>query len=591
MEKVQLMFLVLLLLIAWIPAVIGWGIISLVFRSQFSITNFHKYEITEVIIGFAVLSILAGIINLFAPLTTLVNLTVLFVGWLLFIVRCRWIAAEQIKLSHIISSVIWLIIVAFAASQSSRVGDTGLYHTQSIKWMNENPTPLGLANLHGRFGFNSAWLSIAAILQLPPKDEGIFIINALLMWFYGITVYGRLAATLRNRKWLLGDTFLLLTPIASQGFYVYSYVSSASPDLAVIILTFLSVFMALKALDHEIEMSYAIWATLFTAAFAITIKISSAALLFIPMSMLFLTAYRRIQLVKKPLLRLSYWCAIIIMIPWMARNFLLSGCLVYPVEFTCVPLVSWTVSSAQVEYETAFIRSWARAPGLINEPIVGNWARSAFDPTLGNRNWFLPWLKATFKSKDIIAILCITTAGLFLLLLPITEKQYFYYHPIWLIAPLLSGVVFWLLTAPDRRFGAGYLWSISLYVITMGIVRLHNSYLAGILGRICQFLSTTMVVVSVGSCLAIISVYSTMCAISQYFEQSELFGRFKESPPDDVESYRTSYGNLIYKPRLTGQCKSSPLPCTPYFYEALKISKRPNGRLIMQFPSSGTGHN
>jgi hypothetical protein len=33
--------------------------------------------------------------------------------------------------------------------------DTGLYHLPMVNWISNYALPFGLANLHGRFGFNS----------------------------------------------------------------------------------------------------------------------------------------------------------------------------------------------------------------------------------------------------------------------------------------------------------------------------------------------------------------------------------------------------------------------------------------------------
>ncbi|EMO63800.1 hypothetical protein LEP1GSC133_1179, partial [Leptospira borgpetersenii serovar Pomona str. 200901868] len=46
-------------------------------------------------------------------------------------------------------------LIFFLYPPSPFAYDSGLYHIQSIKWIQEYSVVPGLANLHGRFGFNS----------------------------------------------------------------------------------------------------------------------------------------------------------------------------------------------------------------------------------------------------------------------------------------------------------------------------------------------------------------------------------------------------------------------------------------------------
>ena len=43
--------------------------------------------------------------------------------------------------------------------------DTGLYHAQAIRWIEEYGVVPGLANLHSRFGYNSASFALSAFFS------------------------------------------------------------------------------------------------------------------------------------------------------------------------------------------------------------------------------------------------------------------------------------------------------------------------------------------------------------------------------------------------------------------------------------------
>ena len=46
--------------------------------------------------------------------------------------------------------------------------DSGLYHFQSIRWINEEPIVFGLGNLHWRMALNQSYFGFLALLNLAP---------------------------------------------------------------------------------------------------------------------------------------------------------------------------------------------------------------------------------------------------------------------------------------------------------------------------------------------------------------------------------------------------------------------------------------
>src|SRR5260370_2387191 len=84
----------------------------------------------------------------------------------------------------------WLLLlgVAFALLLALRscgpcdYYDTGLYGAAAVRWIQTFPAVPGLANLHGRLGFNSSvFLCIAALGQGPSKDLGFHLFTAFLL--------------------------------------------------------------------------------------------------------------------------------------------------------------------------------------------------------------------------------------------------------------------------------------------------------------------------------------------------------------------------------------------------------------------------
>jgi hypothetical protein len=63
-------------------------------------------------------------------------------------------------------SPLWLV-AAFNALTAGFCYDSALYHLLAVRWVWEYGAVPGLANLHGRLGFNSALASLAGLLGVP----------------------------------------------------------------------------------------------------------------------------------------------------------------------------------------------------------------------------------------------------------------------------------------------------------------------------------------------------------------------------------------------------------------------------------------
>jgi len=74
------------------------------------------------------------------------------------------------------------LLLALRSCGSFEHYDTGLYGAPAVRWIQTFPAVPGLANLHGRFGFNSsAFLCIAALGQGPWKDLGFHLFTGFML--------------------------------------------------------------------------------------------------------------------------------------------------------------------------------------------------------------------------------------------------------------------------------------------------------------------------------------------------------------------------------------------------------------------------
>ena len=86
--------------------------------------------------------------------------------------------------------------------------DTGLYGAPAVRWIQTFPIVPGLANLHGRLGYNSSvFLCIAALGQGPWKDLGFHLFTGFLLYALCATLVPACARIVRGAATSPADWF------------------------------------------------------------------------------------------------------------------------------------------------------------------------------------------------------------------------------------------------------------------------------------------------------------------------------------------------------------------------------------------------
>ncbi|MBX3080738.1 MAG: hypothetical protein KF716_03830 [Anaerolineae bacterium] len=395
---------VILLLISfllWTPAFIGLG--TLLTTENIMYAGLAGMLLTGVVVN---------LINFLFPVTPIVGAALLIVGWAL-VIRRRKLPMFTFSPALVRWGIVWLIISILI----QRIGlgiDTGVYYIQAIKWINESALPLGLGTLHGRFGFNSLWFSVAAGMNVSPVAS-ISVIDGILLWMVGSYCCAQHGKELAD-YYFNAVGFLLLPTL-----YLSSYqTSSASPDLAITLLTMVAVHAFLtKAKTLSL-----------LVIFALMIKISAVPLV------LLLRPTRRTLIL-----------ATLLLIPWFGRSFMISGCAVYPVKSTCLP-VSWQTPDWMFQYDNMAIRTHSRLTTL--ELLT--------DEELAQRDWISGWLQRAVSAEPHILI-TILLSGLGLISAVILKRRI--NLPLFPLLMCAVGLVVWWITAPAQRFALGYLFTIA----------------------------------------------------------------------------------------------------------------------------------
>lgn len=339
-----------------------------------------------------------------------------------------WRAA--LLLVCLVSALIW-------TTQDPGQYDTGLYHAQAIRWIEEYGIVPGLGNLHMRLAYNSAFMCLQALFSLEwlvgqslHSLNGFFCLCALLYAFGTVRTPGR-------EKWQTSDLLKCVMVIH----VVDKRYSIASPGTDIwAMLLILYIFTKWCELLESGEKETAPWCYICLVGFyALTVKLSAAAIVILVCYPLYLLISRKDfrGIVHNGILALG------IMLPYLIRNVIISGYLIYPYAGIDLFHVDWKMDPEVLYSDSLDIKMWGRGLTRIEE----------------YNNDMFSWMPEWFLSQDLgYRILLLAGAACSLLLLyqvwkQMTGKRYGQ------AAILAAGVVcliFWLMTAPLIRYGQVY---------------------------------------------------------------------------------------------------------------------------------------
>ena len=521
--------------------------------------NCESFLITF-LVGLAVITSIASFFSLFINIGWQVHLILLITAILMwvFLLKKKILGRiELIKFTHSMPQIISLGLLIFAISvvllastYEPANADTGIYHAQSIRWIETYKAVPGLANLHTRLGYNSSWLLANALFSLSFLGiQSFHLLPSTLFFVCVIYFFGGLHALLDGHK-KLSDLIKAIYLIAAF-LFLSNEISSPGTDLPVTLIIWVISVEWIKLFENPSEsVDRNFMALVLISFFCVTIKLSSAPLLLLPLSYLFYQAKHKRLMHSIIFVGASF---LFIFIPYISRNVIISGHLVYPgLSFDPVN-VEWSVPMNIVERESKIIHWFALMPRVsFQEFNELNWQTQY-------KIWFydqIPRHKAI-----LIYVFVIPAVWVFLLVLKkwrtwIRETPGY----IFILFSMYSGILFWLFSAPSFRFGYGFL----LATVTLSG--------APIILQIIEFKK------------ALFPVFKTILLVVSIVICLKNFHNFLDNPPKfsqyllplDYPKYSTipcEYGNFkLLCPAEYDACWYDPFPC----------GIRPNENLFMR---------
>jgi len=318
--------------------------------------------------------------------------------------------------------------------------DSLYYHFQSIFWYEKYPVVPGLVNLSARLAFNPASFTIQSGYSFTNvTGQSLYPLNgaASLILFAWL-----LLRLLRSDKSALSLVYAALI-IFSYRALLINLPSPSSDGLTIVCMVYIMVSVAERCLAGNRSLSGNLVPVLVTL-FAVTVKLGTVALLPV-IALLFYrlpAAERTIGLVLK-----TGVAGLVIFLPWIVRNYILSGYGVFPLAFTDWFHPDWAAPRdvAIMEYRLFHLG-----------PRVDDWYGKATYRQL--HDWMINWIMLSLKSRtmDILLLGLALITPLYWLIRRRRKNSPSPLFLLWAIG--YAGTWFWLESAPAIRYGRVYIF-------------------------------------------------------------------------------------------------------------------------------------
>ena len=456
--------------------------------------------------------------------------------------------------------VVGICLVGAAASAQRQIVayDTFLYHLNAVRWANEYATVPGLANLHVRLGFNSAWLLLAAWLDHGFLDgRTAWVMPGFACAFFLAYLMHVLAAAKTAGPAARMAAFLLLP-------YGLRELVRLGPHLGYDVpaqFALAAMFVELVRWSESKGSSGVLRAPLspaaamcvgVPAAIAFVVKPVGAPALVPVGGLLAWNLWRSVRgsgrIFSAP--HAAYGLPALILAGWMARNAVLSGWLLFPAPAGALP-VDWAVPRAAVDsYEVqsveglnAILQSWPRRPG------------AAFHAAIGAPpgEWFPDWFAREKHRVEVRWLFPLGWVALGALGWGRGRKGKPRQGWEWAWpATAFAVLAFWFYAAPDLRYGDGLFWI--WFALCAGLAV--ASWVPA-MGRRAGWL----VVGGAGLALA----WGALAQMPETVARSRWAWLHAPSARLELVEVNRQHPPLkVYVPSAGDQCGDSPLPATPY---------------------------
>ena len=293
------------------------------------------------VLGLFVLGNIVVIFNFFSG----INNTIFWIILILIFVF-NFIKAPTIKL-NLLNILNYILIPAILSISTRDLGlhpDTGLYHLNYQNWIRSEKIVAGFTNMNERFGYSSIYDFISAPLWFGDNFILLQFVNlSFIVLFFHFLSYNLINK--KNNDLFIASYFVILFGLLDNfgfggGRNGFLYIEGiGKPDVAFAVIFFITNILLISSIRSKQYNNQDFLVASLLILFSIQLRVFGIlSLLLLVYYYLELSNYKMSILKNKMLLLIP---SILMGSLWMLKNVIISSCLFFPVEFTCINSLSW----------------------------------------------------------------------------------------------------------------------------------------------------------------------------------------------------------------------------------------------------------
>lgn len=419
----------------------------------------------NIVCGIVVTTIYVQILNFFYKIGLIANLILL--------VLCVFVLYQNketiLEYCHFFRKIIFswegilyigiIILFAFSTSRGEFHTDTNIYHAQAIRWYEEMAVVKGSGNLQLHFAYNSSNFAFAALFSL-----GFLGLQAVHCTTGFVAVVFCIWALYYLKDYSLHNSHI--TDMGCVSILVYALVNytgfmSPASDYMTMFFTLYLITRWTQEIESEKNdiTAYSLLSVL--AVFLCTLKLSAGLIIL-------LAVYPAIYLIKEK--RYKDICifsslGILSLIPFLIRNVIISGWLLYPFPAIDLFQVDWKIPVRYVLLDSAQIKVWGKCLydiALADMPL---------------KEWVPIWWEAQARYGQML-IYCNILAiwlDIVILLHRLIKREKLNHNLILLNITVIICCAAWFFMAPFIRYGLAFLLATPFLAIGMWLHKKERS--------------------------------------------------------------------------------------------------------------------
>lgn len=435
---------------------------SLFFKNKLNRTNKTIIYNLDFFYGVSFLLFLSIFLNFFSPLMYF-TIPIICVGVFLFFKGLR---SKNFKINFFNYFII-IFLISFIAFYGRDNVDSPMYHLQIIKWLSLHKITFGIANLEIRLGFSSSWHSLLSLLNLTFSSfSAKYYLSTVI---FSVIIFEVIQKKKIKLSFLFLYIFLCYLFLFSylhpfNNGVILNHLGNPERDLVSMFIYVFSFYIFIKIFEER-EFSEKkknlINILNICVFFCVSIRFINLLILLLPIFVFYKNR-------KYKIFNIVNIFIFIVGILWLIRNFILSGCFIFPIEQTCLE-TNWSVSIEALQNLVNEAKRYSRTLPYLN-------GVEDYDYSLYSYKWLIPWIKnylltTALLQINLFIIIFVSTSFVFKIIYfkfkNIDTKKIDHFE-IMILVLIFFSILLWMVS-PEIRYAWGLLFVLPCFLITLFI--------------------------------------------------------------------------------------------------------------------------